>query len=110
AKQAIYHERDNYRTLLDVNDSAEALLLADEERLAEDLRLLYVALTRAVYHCSIGLAALTIGNKKSANSDLHHSAIGYLLQQQQAADYHTLYEAMNHIEGSTVYEVTTPIP
>lgn len=28
------------------------------ERLAEDLRLLYVALTRSVWHCSLGVAPL----------------------------------------------------
>lgn len=50
---------------------------ADNERLAEDLRLLYVALTRAKYNCWLGLADLRQGNNKT--SLLHKSAIGYLL-------------------------------
>lgn len=50
---------------------------ADSERLAEDLRLLYVALTRAKYNCWLGIADLKQGNNKA--SLLHKSAIGYLL-------------------------------
>lgn len=35
--------------------------LADEERLAEDLRLLYVALTRSKFCCYVGVAPLVKG-------------------------------------------------
>ena len=49
--------------------------------MAEDLRLLYVALTRSVYHCSIGIAPLFRGTrKKQGETDLHRSALGYLVQ------------------------------
>ncbi|MFK3918389.1 exodeoxyribonuclease V subunit beta [Pseudomonas fulva] len=50
---------------------------ADDERLAEDLRLLYVALTRAQHACWLGVADLKRGNHK--RSSLHRSALGYLL-------------------------------
>lgn len=50
---------------------------SDDERLAEDLRLLYVALTRAQYACWLGVADLKRGNHKA--SQLHRSALGYLL-------------------------------
>ncbi|MGJ7543180.1 exodeoxyribonuclease V subunit beta [Variovorax sp. LT1R16] len=50
---------------------------ADKERHREDLRLLYVALTRARHAVWVGLAALKEG---SANAPtLHRSAIGYVL-------------------------------
>ncbi|MCO6556182.1 MAG: exodeoxyribonuclease V subunit beta [Gilliamella sp.] len=66
-----YHDKDNdyqptYAWLL----SDEIKEQIEKERLAEDLRLLYVAMTRSVYHCSIGLASL----KKS------QSAINHLLK------------------------------
>ncbi|WP_337881527.1 exodeoxyribonuclease V subunit beta [Rheinheimera sp.] len=48
--------------------SEEELVLAERERLAEEMRKLYVALTRARHYCWLGLAA-----QKDA------SAIGYLL-------------------------------
>ena len=50
---------------------------ADDERLAEDLRLLYVALTRARHACWLGVADLKRGN--SNRSVLHLCALGYLL-------------------------------
>ncbi|UVJ44617.1 exodeoxyribonuclease V subunit beta [Pseudomonas sp. LS1212] len=57
--------------------TAEQIELADDERLAEDLRLLYVALTRAQHACWLGVADLKRGNTKE--SILHRSALGYLL-------------------------------
>ncbi|QCI14750.1 exodeoxyribonuclease V subunit beta [Pseudomonas putida] len=61
---------------------AEQIARADDERLAEDLRLLYVALTRAQHACWLGVADLKRGNQKS--SQLHRSALGYLLGGGQA--------------------------
>ncbi|MGJ7493184.1 exodeoxyribonuclease V subunit beta [Variovorax sp. ZT4R33] len=50
---------------------------ADKERQREDLRLLYVALTRARHAVWVGLAALKEGNANAPT--LHRSAIGYVL-------------------------------
>ncbi|WP_442489942.1 exodeoxyribonuclease V subunit beta [Halomonas litopenaei] len=55
----------------------EGFELADDERLSEEVRLLYVALTRARHATFVGLAPLKLGNAKSAT--LHKSALGYLL-------------------------------
>ncbi len=49
----------------------------DHERLREDLRLLYVALTRARHALWVGVAALKLG--KAQACVLHRSALGYLL-------------------------------
>lgn len=57
--------------------TVELVEQADRERLAEDLRLLYVALTRAKDACWLGVANLKSGNAKA--SVLHRSALGYLL-------------------------------
>lgn len=56
---------------------ADILARAEQERLGEDLRLLYVALTRARHACWLGVVDLKIGNAKK--SRLHQSALGYLL-------------------------------
>ncbi|WON76013.1 exodeoxyribonuclease V subunit beta [Serratia sp. UGAL515B_01] len=86
-QQGIYHDRQTFQALLDLNANEESIALAEEERLAEDLRLLYVALTRSVYHCSIGIAPLFHGTrKKQGETDLHRSALGYLVQAGQAGD------------------------
>ncbi|KND60503.1 Exodeoxyribonuclease V beta chain [Candidatus Burkholderia verschuerenii] len=58
-----------------IEGTAGNVAQADEERLGEDLRKLYVALTRARHATWIGMAAL---------DDLERSAIGYLLSGQNA--------------------------
>jgi exodeoxyribonuclease V beta subunit len=63
--------------VLDLQPDDAALQKAEHERLLEDIRLLYVALTRPVYACWLGLAAFSEGNSKK--SKLAQSALGYLL-------------------------------
>ena len=82
--QAFYHDRETFAAVLDLGQDEASLELAEAERLAEDLRLLYVALTRAVWHCSLGVAPLS--SRKSGNSDFHLSALGRLLQAVEAMD------------------------
>ncbi|WP_313220230.1 exodeoxyribonuclease V subunit beta [Stutzerimonas nitrititolerans] len=66
---------DSRRLVLEPDE--EDVERADRERLGEDLRLLYVALTRARHACWLGIADLKKGNAKA--SLLHRSALGYLL-------------------------------
>jgi exodeoxyribonuclease V, beta subunit len=85
--QAFYHDRESFSAVLDLHQGEESLELAEAERLAEDLRLLYVALTRAVWHCSLGIAPLTSRRSdKAVETDFHHSAPGRLLQKAEAKD------------------------
>ncbi|MBM9535940.1 exodeoxyribonuclease V subunit beta [Desulfobulbus alkaliphilus] len=61
-----------------VHPDDEDLARADQERLAEDLRILYVALTRACHACWMGMGVM--GKNRRDSSDLHQAAIGYLLK------------------------------
>ncbi len=54
-----------------------ALALAEAERLREDLRLFYVALTRPRHHLWLGLGPIVRGNNKACQNE--KSASGYLL-------------------------------
>ncbi|EJM73849.1 exodeoxyribonuclease V subunit beta [Pseudomonas sp. GM55] len=71
-----YHDESG-NAQISLKPTAELIALADDERLAEDLRLLYVALTRAQHACWLGVADLKRGNNNG--SVLHLSALGYLL-------------------------------
>lgn len=83
-KKILFHDRKSFQLHIDFNKSICNVKLSDEERLAEDLRLLYVAITRSIYHCSIGIAPIVHKYQKKNNvTDLHHSAIGYLIQNKQ---------------------------
>lgn len=55
-------------------------LYALKNRLSEDLRLLYVALNRAIFQCCIGISPITKYVKKNKTTDLHKNSLGYLLQ------------------------------
>jgi exodeoxyribonuclease V beta subunit len=58
-------------------EAAEAYAKADDERLSEDMRLLYVALTRARHATCLGVAPLAQGNAKKPQ--VHKGSLGYLL-------------------------------
>ena len=66
----------NGRTLV-VSPTSAQLAVAETERQREELRLLYVALTRARHALWVGLAGLQVGTGKSYV--WHRSAMGYLL-------------------------------
>ena len=58
-------------------DDSSLIQTSDEERLREDLRLFYVAVTRAMYACWLGVAPIKKGNGKACQ--LEFTAIGHLL-------------------------------
>ncbi|HDZ8856328.1 TPA: exodeoxyribonuclease V subunit beta [Aeromonas dhakensis] len=118
ADTPLYHEADEAgnRTILDLTGAEDSLAEADKERLAEDLRLLYVALTRGVYATWLGLAPVRSGNGKSEKTDLHQTAIGYLLQKGEEGDAATLSTVLSalaeDLPGVAVGEpsLTRPAP
>jgi exodeoxyribonuclease V beta subunit len=62
---------------IDLALSDEARDAVDQARIEEDLRLLYVALTRARHFLWLGVAAVAAAKK--GENRLHESALGYLL-------------------------------
>lgn len=107
---ALYHDRDSFAAVLDLHGDEQSMALAEQERLAEDLRLLYVALTRSVYHCSVGVAPLIKGTrKKEGESDLHKSALGFLLQRGEPACAVRLAELLSEMAVDGVELVSEPL-
>ena len=84
----------------------EQIAAADKERQREDLRLLYVALTRARHSLWLGVSALKVG--RGVACVWHQSALGYLLSgpgprtaEQVSDDVHALAAAVPGIALST---------
>ncbi|WP_299495298.1 exodeoxyribonuclease V subunit beta [uncultured Shewanella sp.] len=74
----LYHK--NGQLIWDLLQTDEGFDAYKQENLAEDLRLLYVALTRPVYRCYLSIANQSKFTKKEGiKSQLHETAIGYLL-------------------------------
>ena len=96
ASEAKYYDADLDRTILDITKHEASLAQADKERLAEDLRLIYVALTRAVYGCFIGAAPLRNGRSTKEPTGVHRSAMGYLLQDGQQGGISDLAQSIQN--------------
>ncbi|WP_251973046.1 UvrD-helicase domain-containing protein [Sphaerotilus microaerophilus] len=81
ARQAVEVVDEAGRRRLDFHLGDEALAAADAERLREELRLFYVALTRARHAIwlGIGLPAVARPAKNGPTHDLHRGALGHLL-------------------------------
>lgn len=77
AKQALYHN-EQQQLEVDFLGQEQNLEKADFERLAEDIRLFYVAVTRAVYYCSVGVWNINLGKSKK-ESGFGLTALGCLL-------------------------------
>lgn len=60
-----FHDENNVQRLT-LTPTQQDIDRADRERLAEDLRLLYVAITRARHACWLGMAPLRIGQARTA--------------------------------------------
>ncbi|MGS0680054.1 exodeoxyribonuclease V subunit beta [Shewanella sp. 125m-7] len=94
----LYH--DHNKLIWDIEQSEEGWERQKRETLAEDLRLLYVALTRPVLKCYLYIANHSRFTKKSGmSSQLHETAIGYLLGiEDKACDYDRLLLQANLLQ------------
>lgn len=102
-----FHDADN-NLRVDLNKTEASKDLADKERLQEDLRLLYVAITRAQYACWLGVVPIKRGNDKACQ--LEKSALGYLLGWQAKQAPETLMEQLTQLKGACDSMAITRLP
>jgi exodeoxyribonuclease V beta subunit len=91
-----YHDAD-FNLSIDLSKSDNIKAISDKERLQEDLRLLYVAITRAQFACWLGIAPIKTNNSK--HSQLEKSAIGYILGWQAGTASSELTNKLNQLKG-----------
>ena len=77
SRDAVFHQDDG-QLLVDFLGADKNLVLAEHERLAEDVRLIYVALTRAMYYCAVGVWH-NISDDRKRRSAFAETGIGALL-------------------------------
>lgn len=96
----LYHDENNdYRPVIDLSSEQEEISQRmAREQLAEDMRLFYVAVTRAIYQCCIGISASTYGSNKNNVFSLSHWA--HLLGiSESRPDWATIRTALEHRFG-----------
>ncbi|ACN15743.1 RecB [Desulforapulum autotrophicum HRM2] len=103
------HDPDGTPFLV-VNPDAKALEAADQERLAEELRMLYVALTRSCFACFLGIGVMGKTLKSGEVTTLHESAMGYLMAGQTMVETAQLPGLLNELKGGSDAIVITPLP
>ncbi|WP_169309244.1 exodeoxyribonuclease V subunit beta [Desulforhopalus sp. IMCC35007] len=108
--QIAVHEHG--KTVIDLGSEhfSERKALADQEEKAEDLRLLYVALTRAKVRCYTMWGDV---KKHTAVADSFGSALGYLLFPEGPCDPQEQYLRFEEIEGqgsSVHHQITAEVP
>lgn len=91
-----YHDANQVLNI-DLTKADEIRVLSDTERLQEDIRLLYVALTRARYACWLGIAPVKSGNTKVCQ--LEKSAMGSLLNWQTGMPPEALAQQLALLQG-----------
>jgi exodeoxyribonuclease V beta subunit len=107
---AKYHDdQGQWRTV--VKPEEKDIEAMDNERLAEEVRLLYVAVTRARYACWLGVGAMGSTTKKSGEkSELHQSGLGYLLSGRRMIPTCELPEKLNNLKGECPHITLSPLP
>ncbi|RLV58988.1 exodeoxyribonuclease V subunit beta [Parashewanella curva] len=105
----VYHNDE--KLVWDIEQTDEGWEQQRKETLAEDLRLLYVALTRPVYRCYLSIANhCKVTKSKGQTSQLCETAIGYLLNITEANTDITLIEQQANKLKSDAISVTTIDP
>ena len=89
---------------------AEDIEAADRERLAEDLRLLYVAVTRAQYACWMGIGVMGKTTRNGEKSTLHQSGFGYLLSAGEMIPTRDLLGKLRFLKGDCPHITIEPLP
>lgn len=104
-----YHDEQGRMKLVQ-NPGDRDLEAADMERLAEDLRLLYVAVTRPRYACWLGIGVMGRNSGKGETSRLHLSGLGYLLSAQEMIPSRTLPDRLARLKGDCEHIAVEPLP
>jgi exodeoxyribonuclease V beta subunit len=105
-----YHDEqdDDRRLIIDLGKSEENKQKHDAERLQEDLRLLYVAMTRACHACWLGIAPVKSGT--SEKCQLEKSAFGSLLGWEPDTGIEALRTRLAKLKGDCAAIEITALP
>jgi exodeoxyribonuclease V beta subunit len=97
SKKFIFHDRKKYNTFINLCESKKKIKLEKEEKLSEEIRLLYVAITRSIFQCNLGVSPLVKKKPKNNKTEFHKSGLGYILQKGKPMTSQELYNEIKKI-------------
>ncbi|WP_168919823.1 exodeoxyribonuclease V subunit beta [Enterobacteriaceae endosymbiont of Donacia clavipes] len=100
----IFHNRKNFEINIDFKKNNESIKLFLEESLSENLRLLYVALTRSIFHCSIGISNIKFNNSKQQNLYLsYNTSLNFLIKNKNNNSNINLKKKLNNLKNKDIW-------
>ncbi|MCP5213315.1 MAG: exodeoxyribonuclease V subunit beta [Hahellaceae bacterium] len=107
-----YHHRDNYCASTFLGDNSRIFAWYEEEQQAEDVRLLYVAITRAIYRCYLTVTAFAEGHLSPLGlmlnlPDAEPQTLLAMLADHQAKQPEAI--SLNTVEGDSFHPVATAL-
>ncbi|VFP85043.1 RecBCD enzyme subunit RecB [Buchnera aphidicola (Cinara splendens)] len=83
--------------------------MSSKHVLSEDLRLLYVAITRSIVHCNIGLAVISKRKEKKTSyknyTNFHNSSLGFLIQKGKKSSLIKLKKELQKIQDPKIFQI-----
>ncbi|XAJ77165.1 UvrD-helicase domain-containing protein [Buchnera aphidicola (Astegopteryx bambusae)] len=81
-----YYDIKTYTKIIDLKKNNKSKKKFLKEKILNNIKLLYVSLTRAIVHCTI-IIGVTKNRKGSKHTDVHKSGIGYILQKKKKKNF-----------------------
>ncbi|VFP81196.1 RecBCD enzyme subunit RecB [Buchnera aphidicola (Cinara kochiana kochiana)] len=108
-KNNIFFCKKKLKKIIDLKNNKKNLFIHKQELLSEDLRLLYVALTRSIIHCNIGIAAIqkkkTININNNIDTDCHKSSLGFLIQKGKKYSLCDLKKELYSLQNNKIFNI-----
>ena len=105
----IWHDEQGHRQVK-INPGEDAVTMATQEALAEDLRLLYVAMTRACHACFMGMGVMGRILKKGETNEFHRSGIGHVITGGQESSTREILQMLDQMGENCSEIYVTPAP
>ncbi|VFP79293.1 exodeoxyribonuclease V subunit beta [Buchnera aphidicola] len=95
--------------IINLKDKKKSYQLSFQEKLSEEIRLLYVALTRSILHCSIGMAVIKEKKNKKIYTNFHTNSLGFLIQKGKKLSFDGLKKELdNKKKNIEIFSIKKP--
>ncbi|VAX76719.1 exodeoxyribonuclease V subunit beta [Buchnera aphidicola] len=102
----IFYCRKKFKKIVDLKNSKDSKILSNQETFSEEIRLLYVALTRCILHCSIGIAV--IKNKriqKECYTNFHQNSLSFIIQKGKKNTFNNFIKNLYKINTKKIINI-----
>ena len=96
AAPVVWHDDQGCRRV-EIHPDEAALVRAEKESLAEELRLLYVAMTRACHACFLGMGVMGRQLKGGEKNEFHCSGVGHVITKGEPRTTREIFQLLDNM-------------